>query len=502
MSENPIQKKSLPADRPCEPLEQTFINALNLLNSSPDMIIAVDNDRRIIEFNAAAERAFGYTRDEIIGEHVSVLYAETDGGYEIHRETINSGHCSREIKNRKKNGEIFHSYISTSILYDSDGQKIGVMGVSRDISKLRMTENRLKVSQEYAKNLIDCSMDMIIAVDNNRNIIEFNKAAVDTFGYQPEEVLGKSVNILYADPDEGREVHRRTTVRGRVLHEVRSRRKDGEEFISLISASLLRNEKGEQVGVMGISRDITSIKRAEEILRRSEERHRILSTELAEANIMKELLLDVISHDFKNTISTLSRVIKQLEKEYGDNEYIRSIHQYTYNLMNIIESASVLTQVTIGEEIEKKEMNLTQMITDISKEFVVQLENARMTLQLDLPGDLYVQANPIISEVFVNYISNAIKYANSGRKIIVAGIRTENEIVIEVRDFGKTIDWRNHDSIFQRKVQLAGSKKTGRGLGLAIVSRIARVHDAEVGVKPNVPNGNIFYISFPVPKES
>ncbi|MBT3634901.1 MAG: PAS domain-containing sensor histidine kinase [Candidatus Marinimicrobia bacterium] len=477
-------------------LDKSFISAMNLVESSPDMIIAVDNDRKIIEFNAAAELIFGYQRKEIIGEHINKLYANPELGVAIHKKTLIDGHHTNEIKNITKSGKTFYSYISTSVLYDYKGEKVGVMGISKDISGLRKSKSDITVSLKYAKSIIDCSMDMIIAVDSDRNIIEFNKAAENTFGYQAIEVIGKTVDNLYAEPEEGKNINKNATMAGRALGEVQSRKKNGEVFISLISASVLLDEDGNEVGIMGISRDITSLKRGEEILKSSEEKHRMLSIELAEANIMKELLLDVITHDMKNTLGTLNGMSELLTNEYGNNEHVDVIVQCTNNLMDIIDNASVLTKVTLGEEISKKNINLLQMISDIANDFITVLESYQITLQMELSSDLTVKANPIISEVFKNYVSNAIKYGHDGKRIIIHGSETEDSVLIKVIDFGTTIDEQEYEAIFKRKVQLAGTNKIGRGLGLAIVKRIANSHDAAVGVIPNSPSGNQFYIKF------
>lgn len=477
-------------------LDKSFISAMNLVESSPDMIIAVDNNRVIIEFNSAAERAFGYQRDEIIGAHINKLYANPDLGASIHKKTLNEGHHTNEIKNITKSGEIFYSYISTSVLYDYKGEKVGVMGISKDISSLRRNKSDITASLKYAKSIIDCSMDMIIAVDTDRNIIEFNKAAQNTFGYQAIEIIGKPVDILYAEPEQGKNINKNATMSGRALGEVSSKKKNGDVFISLISASVLLDEDGNEVGIMGISRDITSIKRGEEILRSSEEKHRILSMELAEANIMKELLLDVITHDMKNTLGTLNGMSELLKNEYGNNTHVDVIVQCTNNLMDIIDNASVLTKVTLGEEISKKDINLLQMVSHIANDFVTVLESYQITLQMELSSELKVNANPIISEVFKNFISNAIKYGHKGKRIIIHGSETEDSVLIKVIDFGITINEQDYDAIFKRKVQLAGTNKIGRGLGLAIVKRIANSHNAKVGIIPNSPSGNQFYIEF------
>jgi PAS domain S-box-containing protein len=129
----------------------------------------------------------------------------------------------------------------------------------------------LKASQEYARNIIDSSLDPIIAVDKERRVVEFSKAAQDTFGYRPEEILGQHADVLYADPQEGVNTHQTTIEQGRCIREVMNRRKNGEVFPVFLSASLLRDARGELVGTMGVSRDITERKRAEAELRKYQE---------------------------------------------------------------------------------------------------------------------------------------------------------------------------------------------------------------------------------------
>ncbi|UCC62876.1 MAG: PAS domain S-box protein, partial [Anaerolineae bacterium] len=138
------------------------------------------------------------------------------------------------------------------------------------IEKARLYED-LKASQEYARGIIDSSMDPIIAVDRERRVVEFNRAAQETFGYRPDEILGQPVDLLYADPGEGFDTHRTTLEHGRYVREVMNRRKNGESFPAFLSASLLHDAQGQLVGVMGISRDITERKRAEAELRRYQE---------------------------------------------------------------------------------------------------------------------------------------------------------------------------------------------------------------------------------------
>ena len=469
----------------------------NIIQSSMDMIIAVNNDRKIIEFNKMAEESFGYTREEVMGKHINLLYADKANGLAIHKKTLKDKRCVHEIQNRHKSGAVFTSLLASSILRNSQGDEIGVMGISRDITEQKKTKKALKASQEYAKNLINSSLDMIIAVDKNRRITEFNQAAEKTFGYSREDVLGKPIDMLYVNPQKGDKAHNTTIKEGSFIQEILNKRKSGEIFPSILSASLLKNEEGELIGVMGVSRDITDRKRAQEKLKKSEEKYRNLSDELYEANSLKELLLDIITHDLKNPLGVISGMAELMKEEFPNNKMLESIDDCSDSLLNVIENAATLSKVSTGEDIEKQELDLVKIINSISDEFTGQFKNNRMTLELKLPDKLTVQANPIIAEIFRNYISNAIKYASDGKKIVVEDRNKDDSIVICVKDFGPTIPKEKRQEIFKRSVQLEKGEKRGRGLGLAIVKRIAEAHNGEASIEPNEPTGNIFLIRIP-----
>ena len=148
--------------------------------------------------------------------------------------------------------------------------------LQREIIERSKAEKELRQAQEYARSIIDSSLDMIVATDIDYNINEFNAAAESTFGYRRAEVMGLPLSMLFSDEQEMTKVVERITEDGSLAHEIINRKKDGTFFISFLSASVIKNEKGETVGAMGVSRDITSLKKAEEELRLSEERHRAI----------------------------------------------------------------------------------------------------------------------------------------------------------------------------------------------------------------------------------
>lgn len=168
-----------------------------------------------------------------------------------------------------------------------------------EIEERKRVEGKLQANQKYVRLLIDSSLDMICASDNNGIITEFNLAAQQAFGYKPEEVIGKHVSFLYVDPQQRIDVLDDLTMgRGVFSGEVQNKRKDGSAFTAYLSASALRDENGVVIGSMGVSRDISKLKAAEQELRESEERYRDLfenATDLIQSVDMKGRVIYVNS---------------------------------------------------------------------------------------------------------------------------------------------------------------------------------------------------------------
>lgn len=190
----------------------------------------------------------------------------------------------------------------------------------REIADHKRTEEALKTSQEYAKSIIESSLDMIIAVDMDRRITEFNRAAQNIFGYQAKEVLGKPSDILYADHTQAPEVHRVTIENGRCVREIDNIRKNGEIFPSFLSASVLRNASGEQVGYMGVSRDITERKQAEETLQKRNRELELLNR-AAQAFISTldvDQMLATVLDEVRQLLGVIACSAWLIEPETGD----------------------------------------------------------------------------------------------------------------------------------------------------------------------------------------
>jgi PAS domain S-box-containing protein len=165
----------------------------NIINSSLDIICASNNDGKIIEFNSAAEQAFGYNKKEIINKGVNIIYATKEEYVKVGKQLKKEGVFVGEVLNKKKNGETFTSFLSASVLNRENGTTNGTMGVSRDITQLKIVEQQLIESEEKYRDLFESATHIIQSVDMDGNILYINKAWKNTLGYTEEEIINKNI---------------------------------------------------------------------------------------------------------------------------------------------------------------------------------------------------------------------------------------------------------------------------------------------------------------------
>ena len=212
--------------------------------------------------------------------------------------------------------------------------------LTKETAERRIAEEALRASQDYAKNIINSSLDMIIAVDTKRRIIEFNAAAQKTFGYTQEEVLGKHIRMLYAATDEATAIYQKTVETGQCSKDILNKRKNGDVFPCLLSASILRDVQGEPIGYMGISRDITSQKQAEETLRQH-------NRELVLLSRLSELLQACRSEE--ETYSVMKNMCEQFFP--SDSGYLAIIDD-SRNMLHIVSTWGDISPETENFEVD------------------------------------------------------------------------------------------------------------------------------------------------------
>jgi PAS domain S-box-containing protein len=234
-----------------------------LVDSSLDMIMAVDNEGRITEFNPAATVRFGWEAAEVLGRETSMLYADPDEFLKVRGELDRHGMFAGEINNRTRDGEIFTSFLTASRLYDAEGTPIGAMGVSRDITRMKRDQEALRASEERYRDLFENATDLIQSIDAGGRFQFVNAAWCRTLGYSTEEARELSLWDL-VHPE-----HRATTkalyeqvFAGNNVPVVETVlvARDGRN-VHVEGRTNARYEEGRVVATRGIFRDVTEVHR-------------------------------------------------------------------------------------------------------------------------------------------------------------------------------------------------------------------------------------------------
>lgn len=252
--------------------------ARSIVDSSLAVIVAVDRERRILEFNPAAERAFGYARDEVMGRPVNMLYADPESGEAIRRLVFERQGVVSEVENRRKDGEVFTSLMSAAVLRDAEGKALGILGTSIDVTDRKRAEAKMRDAAAELELLFENAVTGI-AFTRDRLIERVNRRFLELFGYGRDELVGHGMEALFAAKEDHEKLARESQpqlAQGRVYQgDVQMRRKDGSlAWIHLAAKSAVREK--ESAGAIWVFEDITERKFAEVRLERRETYFRAL----------------------------------------------------------------------------------------------------------------------------------------------------------------------------------------------------------------------------------
>lgn len=407
--------------------------------------------------------------------------------------------------------------------------------VVEKVLKKKQIELDLRQSKETVQAVIANAMDGVITMSQDGIVEWFNPAAERIFGYKWEEIVGKNINILMAEPTKsehnGYIKTYLNTGESKILgrpREVVARRKNGEEFYLELSASEMLSEKKDanldnnlnspQPGrrmFMGIVRDITERKRTEEELRIYRENLEDLVTfRTAELrNTYNQLvhseklaatgkLSAAIAHEFNNPIYGIRNVLEQLYEEVPLNETFKHLVSLSLRECNRIAdltkklqdffmpSSGVMTEINIHEIIDDITLLLRNRFIErniaLEKRFAPDLPNVKII------GDQ-------VKQVFLDIIQNAeeaIPMSATGGKITITTEKLAGRILIHINDTGIGISPEHVPVLFDPFFTTKRGIKGG-GMGLSVSYGIIKKHGGTIHVTSE-PGNTTFTISIPI----
>lgn len=345
----------------------------------------------------------------------------------------------------------------------------------------------IKAAKNYMETIINNVKEPIIGLDNAMTILFINDEALSILNLQREEVLLKPAQEIALRNDLLRRL-----LRG--LQDAFDEKSTSKNEPLKIYAD--NKESYFQMRCMKTGREGSSQKEGYVILLKN-------ITEFKELDSAKTTFISTISHELKTPISAILMSLQLLEDcrvgslNEEQKELAQSIQDNSDRLLSITSELLNMTQVESGKlQLKPRITKPIELIEYAIKANRIQAEKFNIQIEVQYPeekmGKLFVDSEKI-AWVLTNLLSNAIRYsAENGRIIIGARQTKDNWIEMFVRDFGKGIDPRYHQSIFEHYFRVPGTKVQGSGLGLSISKDFVEAHGGTLTVDSELGKGSCF----------
>jgi PAS domain S-box-containing protein len=469
-----------------------------IVDSSDDAIVSKTLDGVITSWNRGAQQMFGYTAEEAVGRHITLIvpsdrYDEEDEVLARLRRGEKIDHY--ETERQAKDGRRLNISLTVSPVRNTDGVIIGASKVARDITERKRIHAALAESERRFRMLAD-SAPVLIWVNGADGGCEFvNKAYLDFFGESLEAVQGFGwTSHIHPDDRERCVAEYRAAVASRVPYrgEVRLRRADGEyrwmESLGLPHTSAV----GEFLGYVGVSPDITDRKNAEETLRQSV--------------LARDEFLSVASHELRNPLNALQlqlvglhRAAQEQDDSLDKDWVCARVSQATGDvgtLVRLVHNLLDVARITAGRlELEPEELRFDAVVQNVLRRFAHQVSDGQVLLSLEPIAGRCDRLR--FEQIVTNLISNAVKYGQE--QPIEISLRADDDTVyFSVSDHGIGIDPDRQKELFKRFVRAVPRRQYGGfGLGLWIARETVTAMGGQISLMSEPGVGSTFSVSLP-----
>ncbi|HMK54977.1 MAG TPA: PAS domain S-box protein [Methanobacteriaceae archaeon] len=419
-----------------EALKKSEEKYRSLFEFSPDYIMLLDSDGVIREINRVAEKFLEFHRDELIGKSFNDVTNNIKIENKYYKEFFNNIFNLKKVKpfeiQVKKNGKT--SFLDIHLVpLKKEGEIFGVQVIGRDITERKSAEKEIIKSKEeladlnnYLETIINSSPFAIIDLNHEGKVKSvWNPAAERIYGWQSQEVLGKSLPSVPSDEMDLNEQIRKRVISGESINEIELKRirKDGSMIDILMGAAPLYDSQGQIDGIMSASADITAMVEAEKQIKAS----------LKE----KEVLLMEIHHRVKNNLQIISSLMS-LQSEYVQDQNTLKMFQESKNrvrAMSLIHEklyqSPDMTRISFGGYIQ----NLVHQLLEFYKVKSDEVELEIMVDEIFLTLDNSIPLGLIVNELVSNCLKHAFPDGEMG-KVFIQLESQDNENILTVSDDG------------------------------------------------------------------
>jgi PAS domain S-box-containing protein len=489
-----------------EALQRERDRLRTLIDNLPDVIFIKDSEYRLVTVNRAFIRQFGAPSEaDVLGKtdfdfcpvDLAQSYRSDDERVILRGETLVNR--EEEILSPEL-GRI--SILTTKVpLRDAHGEIVGLVGICRDISERKTTEDALKQSEWLYHSLVDNLPVFVVRKDLEGRITYANESLCQLLGKPLDDVLGKTDYDFF--PRELAEKYRsddRAVIEsGKVFSDIEENRSGERNSWFEVRKTPIRDTSGRSVGSQAIFWDVTQ--RQQALLDLAE------AKEAAEAaNRAKSEFLANMSHEIRtpmNAIIGMTGLVLDSQLNHQQRDYLDTVRESAESLMGIINDLLDFSKIESGKiELEAEPFDLRAWLGDAMRALAIRADARGLELVYNV--DRRVPAVIVgdglrLRQVIVNLVGNAIKFTERGEVVLDASVIREGQddlqLLFSVRDTGIGIAPEHREKIF-RAFEQADMSTTrrygGTGLGLAISSRLAELMGGRISVDSELGVGSTF----------
>lgn len=470
-------------------------------------IAHVDKDHAWIKANHALSKITGYTEDELRNTSCLEMIHEEDRQLSIeNKRKIIEGKVksySMEVRFKRKDGKLIWINLTTSVKKDSNNNPEYFIFCIDDVTNKKHDELEREKNRATLQTIVNSTTDLIYVKDNLGRYKLINPPVVsslsqvigpievnDIIGKNDKEIMGEKGELIFKTDQKIME-----TKSVNYLEETISTQ-SGDIIYDSVKNPIF-NSKGEVIGIVGISRDITDKKKFQQ--------------KLHEAIKLRDEFLSIASHELKTPLTSLVLLVQSMKRiiNASDNQLkiaekikksIDQTEKQLLRLSHLIDEMLDITRIQSGKMVmNRTPFDLHDLIKEVSERLMPQVQSATgISIKiLKVEHSVGTWDRYRIEQVITNIVTNAIKYGE-GKPIEVTLENFNNEALIKIKDYGLGIPKNQHEKIFNRFERGNHSVYTGGlGLGLFISKQIIDSHKGKIWVESEPGKGSTFIVLLP-----